>query len=109
MPTLWVRIIIFGVDMSSSVHIDNKEKDILILCIVPTKGIDDTTLTVKVQHSINFSRSNRKFCLSLYYNGSNSFCICYFYKNMSIQAKDTEIKKYPSCLGNILACLYLIK
>ena len=49
--------------MSSSVHIDNKEKDILILCIVPTKGIDDTTWTVKVQYSINFSRSNRKVCI----------------------------------------------
>ena len=48
--------------MSSSVRIDNKEKDILILCIEPTKGIDDTTLTAKAQYSINFSRSNKKFC-----------------------------------------------
>ena len=61
--------------MSSSVRIDNKEKDILILCIEPTKGIDDTTLTAKAQYSINFSRSNKKFCWSLYYNGSNSFVL----------------------------------
>ena len=42
--------------MSSSVHIDNKEKDILILCIGPTKGIDDTTLTAKAQYSIKIKQ-----------------------------------------------------
>ena len=33
--------IIFGVDMSSSVHVDNKEKDILILGEEPTQGLAD--------------------------------------------------------------------
>ena len=56
------NIIIFGVDMSSSVHINNKGKDILILGFSPTQGSDDTTLTVEAQYSIDFSRSNRKFC-----------------------------------------------
>ena len=31
--------------MSSSVHVDNKKKDILILGEVSTQGLDDTTLT----------------------------------------------------------------
>ena len=31
------NVIIFGVDMSSSVNIDNKKKDILILGIRPTE------------------------------------------------------------------------
>ena len=35
------NVIIFGVDMSSSVHTDNKKKDILILGKVPTQGLDD--------------------------------------------------------------------
>ena len=39
--------IIFGVDMSSSVHIDNNEKDILILAEGPTKKLDGTTLTTE--------------------------------------------------------------
>ena len=50
--------------MSSSVHIDSKKKDILILVKGPTQALDDTTLTAKAQYSINISRSNRKFCLS---------------------------------------------
>ena len=65
--------IILGVDMSSSVDIDNKKKDILILGEDPTQGLYDTKLTAEAQHSINCSRSNRKFCLSLHYNGNNSF------------------------------------
>ena len=39
--------IIFGVDMSSSVHIDNKKKDILILGEGSTQRLDGTTLTVE--------------------------------------------------------------
>ena len=42
--------------MSSSVHIDNKKKDILILGKGPTQGLDDSMLTAEAQYSINFSR-----------------------------------------------------
>ena len=36
------NVIIFGVDTSSSVHIDNKKKDILILGEGPTQGLHGT-------------------------------------------------------------------
>ena len=36
------NVIIFGVDMSSSSHIDNKKKDILILGKDPTQGLEHT-------------------------------------------------------------------
>ena len=39
------HVIIFGADMSSSVYIDNKYKDILILAEGPTQGLDNTALT----------------------------------------------------------------
>ena len=73
--------------MSSSVHLDNKGKDILILGKGPTRGLDETTLTAEAQYSINLSRSNRKFCLNLHYNGSNSFLFVNPTKNISIQSK----------------------
>ena len=57
------NVIIFEADMNSSVHIDNKGKDILIFGDGPTQGLDDSTLTVEVKYSINFTQSNRKFCL----------------------------------------------
>ena len=67
------NVIIFGVDISSSVHVDNRKKEILILRIGPVQGLHDTTLTAKAQYSTNFLRSNKKLCLSLHYNKSNSF------------------------------------
>ena len=46
--------IIFGVDNSSSMHIDNYRKDILILGKDQTQGFDDTTITAEAKYSINF-------------------------------------------------------
>ena len=87
------NVIIFGVDLSSSVHIDNKGKDILILGIGPTQGLDDTTLTAEAQYSINFSISNRKFYLIMHYNGRSSFLFLNATKIYQFKAKDSEIKK----------------
>ena len=50
------NVIIFGVDMTSSRHIDNKKKHISILGRDPVQILDDTTLIVEAQYSINFSR-----------------------------------------------------
>ena len=63
--------IILGVNMSSSVHIVNKNEDIIILGKGPTQELDNTVLTAEAEYSTNFSRSQRKFCSSLHYNGSN--------------------------------------
>ena len=88
--------------MSSSVLIDNKKKDILILGSCPTQGLDDATLTAEAQYSINFSRSNRKFCLSLHCHESNSFLFVNVTKIYQSKSKDSEIRKYPLWFRNIL-------
>ena len=59
------NVIIFGVDMSSSVHANNKNKDILILGKGQTQGLDNTTLTAEVEYFIDFSRSQRNFLFEL--------------------------------------------
>ena len=56
-------------------HINKKWKYILILDKGPIHGLDDPTLTAEAQYSINFSRSYRKFSLSLHYNGINNFLL----------------------------------
>ena len=63
-------------------------------------GLDDTTLTAEAQYSINFSRSNRKFCLGLHHNGNNSFLFVNATKIYQFKSKNSEIKKYPLCLRN---------
>ena len=57
------NVIIFGADMSSSVHVDNKGKDILILGEGPTQGLDDTALAAKTRYPINFTQPNKIFVL----------------------------------------------
>ena len=91
----------FGADMSLSVHVDNKEKETLILGEGPTQGLDDTTLTTEVKYRINFTQSRKRFVLSLHYNGSNTFLFVNATKTYQFKAKTSEIKDYALCLGNI--------
>ena len=63
----------FEADMSSYVHIDNKNKHILTLGEGPTQGLDDTTLTAETKHLIDFTQSGKRSVLNLHYDGSNSF------------------------------------
>ena len=58
------NVIIFGVDMSSStLKIDNRKKDILILGKGPPQGLEHT-LSAEKFHSINFTEQDKKFCVS---------------------------------------------
>ena len=56
------NVIIFGVDMSSSVYTDNRKKDILIIHRGPTQRLDNFTLTAEKENAINFSEQQKKFC-----------------------------------------------
>ena len=56
------NVLIFGVDMSSSAHIDNKKKNISVLGKGPTQGLEHT-LTAEKMYSINFTVARKKFCL----------------------------------------------
>ena len=57
----WLLLFVmkFGADMSSSVHIDNKKKYILILGKGPTNGLDDIILTAEKEYSINFTEQQK--------------------------------------------------
>ena len=54
------NVIIFGVDMSSSLHIDSKNKHTLILGKGPTRGLDNTKLTAEAKYPINFTESGKR-------------------------------------------------
>ena len=66
------------------------KKNILVLGEGQTYGLDDTTITVKAKYHINFSKSQRTFYLSLYYNGSNSFLFVNATKTYQFKAKNSE-------------------
>ena len=48
------HVLIFGVDMSSSSHVNNKKKDILVLGEGPTQRLEHTLTTEKI-YAINFT------------------------------------------------------
>ena len=52
-------------------------------------------------YSINFTVTNKKFCLSLHYNGANSYLFVNGTEIYKFKAKDSEILVGPISLGNI--------
>ena len=59
--------------MRSFVHANNKGNNILILGKDTTQELGEHSLTAEKMYSINFAKINTKFCLSLHYNGKNSY------------------------------------
>ena len=94
------NVLIFGVDMSSAAHIDNKKKDILVIGKRPTQRLEHT-LTAEKMCSINFTATRKKFCLSLHYNRENSYLFVNGTEIYKLKAKDSEIETSPLYLGNI--------
>ena len=86
--------------MSSSIHVDNKKKDILVLGRGPTQGLE-STLTAEKIYSIKFTVTKKKFFLSLHYNGVNSYLFVNGTQIIKFIAKDSKIVASPLCLGNI--------
>ena len=52
-------------------------------------------------YTINFTVTEKKFCLSLHYNGANSYLFVNGTENNKFQAKHSEIVSTPLCLGDI--------
>ena len=90
------NVLIFGGDMSSSAHIANKKKDISVLGIGPIQGLEHT-LTAEKMYSINFTVTKKKFCLSLHYNGANTYLFVNGTEICKFRAKDSEIVAAPLC------------
>ena len=86
--------------MSSSPHIDNKGKGILVLGKGPSQGLE-STLTAEKTYSIDFTLTKKKFCLSLHYNGGNSYLFVNGTEIYKFKAKDFNILVGSICLGSI--------
>ena len=76
--------------MSSSVHVDYKKNNILILGEGIRQGLDSATLTAEKMYSVNFTENNKKCSLGLHCN----------------EAKNCEIVSNLLCLGNISEDFY---
>ena len=94
--------IIFGVDNSSSCHADNLKNNFSILGGGDTFGINGSFGAPEKRISINFSKANRKFCLSLHYNVDNSYLFVNWKEIFKFKADNKNVN-FPTwfCLGSI--------
>ena len=86
---------------SSSVHINNKGKDILILDEGPTQGLGGTIFPAETLYPIDFTQSGKRFVLNMHYNRKNSFLFVNATEIYQFKVMDSEIKDYALCLGNV--------
>ena len=76
------------------------KKDILILGRRPTEGLQ-STLTAEKMYSVNFTVTKKQFCLSLHYNGANSYLFVNGTGIYKFKAKDSQTVAIQLGLGNI--------
>ena len=67
------NVLIFGLDMSFSVHTTNRANNIYVLGDGLTQGIHDTTIYVEKNSWRNFTDPGKKFIISLHYNFDESY------------------------------------
>ena len=101
---------------SSSTHADNRKKDVLVLRERSKQGLDNIKIPTEANYSINFTASKRNFVYES--NISQIFFMLFVYNNYismvynngihQFKTKDSEIKTYLLCLGNIAKILQLI-
>ena len=95
------NVLIFGVHENSLVHANNKANNIYVMGDLFVQGINDTTLYAEKIYSQNFTAVNKKFVLSLHYNGSDSYLFVNGKQELKFKAKDDQIVKEILCIENI--------
>ena len=95
------NVLIFGADMSFSVHKTNRENHIYVMGDGFTQGIHDTTLYVEKNYWRNVTDPGKKLVLSLHYNGNNSYLFVNGRQELKCKAKDDQIISERLCLGNL--------
>ena len=95
------NVVIFGADLSSYVHANNKVNNVLVLGKAFIQGINGTTIYAEKLHSTNFTVNNKKICVSLHYNGDNSYLLVNGKEIHKLKAKDSEIVPNPLCPGGL--------
>ena len=95
------NVIIFCVDMSSSIHATNRANNIYVMDKNFIQGINDTTIYAEKLFHNNFTELGVKFVLSLHYNGENSYLFANGRQELKFKAKDDQIRNEKLCLENL--------
>ena len=94
------NVLIFGADMSFSIHRTNRANHIYVMGDGFTQGIHDTTLYVEKKYFRNFTESNVKFVLSFHYN-DGSYLFVNGRQELKFKCKTDQLVKEKLCTGNL--------
>ena len=95
------NVLIFGADMSFSVHKTNRANHIYVMGTGLTQGIHDTTLYAEKKFYRNFTDPGKKFMLSLRYNGDYSYLFVNGRQELKFKCKTDQLVKEKLCIGNL--------
>ena len=95
------NVIIFGVDMSSSIHATNRANNIYVMGKEHNYMGNDTTIYAEKPFHNNFTEFGLKFVLSLHYNGDNSYLFVNGRQELKFKAKDDQLINEKLCLENL--------
>ena len=95
------NVLIFGADMSFSVHATNRTNHIYLMGTGLTQGINDTTIYAEKYFYRNFTDFGKIFVLSLHYNGNNSYLFVNGRQELKFKAKTDQLVKEKLCIGNL--------
>ena len=93
------NVLIFGVDISFSVHATNRVNSIYVMGDELTQDIHDTTLYVEKNYWRNFTDPGKKFIISLHYNVRKVFVNGR--QELKFKAKTDQLVKEKLRIGNL--------
>ena len=95
------NVLIFGADMSFSVHGTNRANHIYLMGTSLMQSINDTTIYAEKNFYRNFTDFGKKFVLSLHYNGGDSYLFVNGRQKLKFKAKTDQLVKEKLCMGNL--------
>ena len=99
--TIGRNVLIFGADMSFSVHATNRANHIYVMGDGLAQGINDTTIYAEKKYFRNFTEPDVKFVLSLHYNGDDSYLSVNGRQELKFKCKTDQLVKEKLCIGNL--------
>ena len=95
------NFLVFGADMSFSVHRTNRANHIYLMGTGLTQGINDTTIYAEKNFYRNFTDPGKNFMLSLHYNGDDSYLFVNGRQKLKFNCKTDQLVKEKLCIGNL--------
>ena len=95
------NVLIFGADMSFSVHATNRANLVYLMGTGLTQGINDTTIYAENNFYRNFTDFGKKFMLILHHNGDDSYLFVNGMQELKFKAKTDQLVKEKLCIGNL--------